>query len=104
MTLEEYKDKHHVKIHLWTVEKLRADKEFMKDSRDCEEGKDWALRQKPDLKHEKQPKIKFLGLASTKGRVAEKTPQIEPEPVEEISKTGQIMKDLKEYKNKQGFI
>jgi len=104
MTLQEYKDKHHVKIHLWTVEKLRADKEFMKDSRDCEEGKDWALRQKPDLKHEKPPRIKFRRPEGIIGHTETKEPQIEPEPVVEISKTAQIMKDIKAYKKKQGFI
>ena len=104
MTLEEYKDKHHVKIHLWAVEKLRADKEFMKDSRDCEDGRDWALRQKPDLKHDKQPKMKFLGLDHSKVPVEPETPQIAPEPVEEISKTAKIMKDLKALRKKKGFL
>jgi hypothetical protein len=104
MTLQENIDKYESNVRNFTVANLKADPEFMQACRDDVELREWVLAQRPDMRNEKQPKMKFLGVASSKGQVTDKSPQIEPEPVEKISKTAQIMKDLKAYKDKQGFI
>jgi L-asparaginase/Glu-tRNA(Gln) amidotransferase subunit D len=107
MTLQEYKAKWSDEISNWSVKNLKADDEFMADCFNYPEFAAYILSARPEMathRPDKQPKIKFLGLGGTSAGSTEKTPQIEPESVEEISKTGQIMKDLKEYKKNQGFI
>lgn len=105
MTLEQLKLKWQTEINNWTVHNLKADDEFMADSINYPDFCQYVLRVKPEMKRDKAPRIKFLGLGHGKVPVEPETPQIEPqEPEEKLSKTGQIMKDLKEYKKKQGFI
>jgi hypothetical protein len=51
---------------------------------------------------QRKPKVKFLGLEH---KPADKpTEKVIIEPVEKISNTAQIIKDLKEYRKKQGFL
>ena len=104
MTLDENIARYESNVRNFTVANLKADPEFMALCREDEQFRLWVLCQRPNMANEKRPKIKFLGLAGNKAPTDVKSPQIEPEPIEKIPKTGQIMKDLKAYKKKQGFI
>ena len=104
MTLADNIAKYESNIRNFTVANLKLDGDFMKLCREDEEFRCYVLSVKPEMANEKRPKIKFLGLASTKGQIEPKEPAIEPEPVEEISKTAKIMKDLKALRKKKGFL
>ena len=104
MTLQENIAKYESNVRNWTVANLKLDGDFMKLCREDEAFREYVLSARPEMANEKAPKMNFLGLGHTKGQIEPKEPVIEPEPVEKISKTGQIMKDLKAYKKKQGFI
>jgi hypothetical protein len=104
MTLQEKIDKYQTAVRNWTVENLKADKDFMRDCREDVEFRDYVLSIRPDMANEKQHRIKFLGLNHNKVPTEPETPQIEPEPVEKLSKQGKILKDLIGYKKKKGFL
>lgn len=104
MTLERLKLKWKTELDNWTVQNLKSDDEFMADSTNYPEFAAYVLRVKPKMRRDRPPKMKFLGLDHSKVPVEPESPVIEPGPVEEISKTGQIIKDLNEYRKNQGFI
>ena len=104
MTTAENIEKYQSAVRNWTVQNLKADKEFMAACRDDEDFKDYVLYHRPDMANDSRPKIKFLGLSHSKVPDEPESPQIEPEPVEELSNTQQIMKDLKAFRKKKGFI
>lgn len=103
MTLDENIARYESNVRNWTVANLKLDPDFMKLCREDEAFRLWVLCQRPDMKNEKRPKMKFLGLDVAKTPKDTKQPDADPEPPENISKTGQIIKDLKAYKEKQGF-
>ena len=104
MTLQKLKAKWKDEVSNWDVIHLKADKDFMKDCAGNLDLRDWVLVLRPDMASEKGPRIRFK---RPEGIVADKpvkSPVVDPEPIESISKTAQIMKDIKAYKKKQGFI
>jgi hypothetical protein len=104
MTLQSLIEKWKDEVANWDVKNLWLEAEFMADSFNYPEFAAYLLRVRPGLRHEKHRKIKFLGLAGSKVVKEVKPAHVEPVASERLSKTGQIMKDLKEYKKNQGFI
>jgi hypothetical protein len=104
MTLQALIEKWKDEVANWDVKNLWLEAEFMADSFNWPEFAAYLLRVRPDLRHEKARKIKFLGLRAVSKQSEVKPAHVEPVAPDKLSKTGQIMKDLKEYKKKQGFI
>jgi hypothetical protein len=104
MTLQENIAKYAGIVHRQSAKELKDNPKFMKACRENGEFKQWVLDRKPTMATVKVSKIKFRRPDDVIVPVDHKEPTIEPEPVEKISKTSQIMKDLKDYKKKQGFI
>ena len=91
---------HRDKIRNWTVANLKADKDFMRDCRDDPEFRGWCLSQRADLKREPNPyKVKFKKREKFVPEVVEETKPEEPEPVEKLSKTAQLIKDVFKYRD-----
>lgn len=104
MTLQKLKAKWKDEVSNWDVIHLKADDEFMADAENCQEFRDYVLRVRPAMASEKGPRIRFK---RPEGIVADKpvkSPVVDPEPIESISKTAQIMKDIKAYRKIKGFI
>jgi hypothetical protein len=102
MTLEDLIAKYQSNVRNFTVASLKADKEFMGHCRQNEAFRAYVLSERPDMASQRKPKVKFLGLEH---KPADKpTEKVIIEPVEKISNTAQIIKDLKEYRKKQGFL
>ena len=104
MTLEENIAKYESDVRNFTVANLKGDPDFMALCREDEAFRKYVLSVRPEMANEKRPKMKFLGLDHRKVPVEPETPQIAPEPVEEISKTAKIMQDLKALRKKKGFL
>jgi hypothetical protein len=109
MTLSENIAKYESNVRNWTVGNLKADPDFMLLCREDEAFRCWVLSIKPGMANEKVSRMKFRRPDGIKAPMEGKTPTIAPqrvesEQVEELSKTGKIIKDLKAYRKDQGFI
>ena len=104
MTLQENIAKYESNVRNWDVKHLKNDPDFMKLCREDGQFRDYVLSVRPDMSNDKGYRMKFLGLDHSKVPVEPETPQIAPEPVEEISKTAKIMQDLKALRKKKGFL
>lgn len=109
MTLQQLKQKWQSELRNFTVDNLKEEDEFMADCMHYPEYRDYILRIRPEMRRKRPPKMKFRRPEGNKVPTDDKTPQIdaqpvEPEQVEELSKTGQIIKDLKAYKKREGYI
>ena len=82
MTTQELIEKYQTAVRNWTVQNLKADKDFMRDCREDEDFREYVLCHRPDMANDKGPRIKFLGLAHDKVPEEVESPQIEPEPVD----------------------
>ena len=72
MTLQELIQKWKVEIANWDVKNLKADDEFMADCINYGEFAEYVLSVKPEIKSNRPPKIKFLGLGGNMEQVVEK--------------------------------
>ena len=109
-TLQDNQAFHAQKVRNFTVANLKADADFMQLCRDDRDFRDWVLEQRPDMaKKPPEPafKMKFKGIVTTEPCLAESQPAKPQELVEEVpkmSKTEQIIADLKVYREKKGFL
>jgi len=115
MTLDDLIAKYAGLIQRQSALELKGNPVFMRACRENAEFRQWVLDRKPTMATVKIPPVEFLGLASTKGGVEVKTPQIEAEPVAERSQSGrevvaeipravQLYRDVVEYGSKNGFL
>jgi hypothetical protein len=104
MTLQDKQALHRDKVRNWTVRNLKADADFMQDCCDDESLREWVLGQRPDMAKQEAYKIKFLGLKPPTPPIEEKPAHVDPEPIEELSRTGEIVRDLKAYQKEKGFL
>jgi hypothetical protein len=104
MTLADKQALHRDKVRNWTVKNLKADKDFMEDCVESPDLRGWVLGQRPDMAKEEAYKIKFLGLKPPTPPIEEKPAHVDPEPIEELSKTAKIIRDLKAYQKEKGFL
>jgi len=102
MTLQDNIALHQNKVRNWTVRNLKADEAFMALSREDPEFCRWCLSQRPDMASQRKPKIKFLGLGHKP--VDKPTEKVIIEPVEKISRTAQIYKDIIAYRDNKNFL
>jgi hypothetical protein len=104
MTLQDYIALHRDKVRNWTVKNLKADTDFMKDCVDNPDLRDWVLGERGDMAKPKPFKIKFKHPEVTLPPEPVKPAHVNPEPIEELSRTGKIIKDLKAYQKEKGFL
>ena len=107
MTLAEFKTEYAANVRNWTVANLKADDDFMELCRNNDQFKAWVLLKKPDMA-KKAPanpyKVKFRPGGIIQPKPAEVAPVAIVEPVEVLSKTDQIIADLKVYRKNRGFL
>ncbi len=73
MTPPENTEKYESAVRNWTVQNLKADKDFMAACRDDVEFREYVVYHRPDMRNDKQPKIKFLGLGHSKVPATDKS-------------------------------
>jgi hypothetical protein len=104
MTLQELKDKYAGIIHRQSAAELKGNPVFMKACRENEEFRAYVLDRKPTMATVRLTEVKFKHTEVTLPPEPVKPAHVDPEPIEELSRTGEIVRDLKAYREKKGFL